>query len=83
MQPLLAANLVIIVARPTLDGVRATAHVSKLLTESLQATTASRGEHFRCAQSAHQTIQLHGFQLPPERSQPVRLVSAGDDHHRL
>ncbi len=37
MQPLLAANLVIIVARPTLDGVRATAHVSKLLTESLQS----------------------------------------------
>lgn len=37
MQPLLAANLVIIVARPTLDGVRATAHVAKLLTESLQS----------------------------------------------
>jgi MinD-like ATPase involved in chromosome partitioning or flagellar assembly len=35
MQPLLAANLVLILSRPTLDGVRATAHIARLLTEEL------------------------------------------------
>ncbi len=37
MQPLMAANLVLIVSRPTLDGVRATAHTARLLTENLQS----------------------------------------------
>lgn len=37
MQPLLAANLVLIVSRPTLDGIRATAHTARLLTENLQS----------------------------------------------
>jgi cellulose biosynthesis protein BcsQ len=35
MQLLLAANLVLIVSRPTLLGVRASAHVARLLTENL------------------------------------------------
>jgi len=33
LQPLLAANTVVIVARPTMDGIRAVAHLSQLLTE--------------------------------------------------
>jgi cellulose biosynthesis protein BcsQ len=37
LQPLLAANLVLIVSRPTLDGIRATAHTTRLLTENLQS----------------------------------------------
>lgn len=37
MQPLLATNTVIIVSRPTLDGIRATAHVAKLLTEDFHS----------------------------------------------
>ena len=37
MQPLLAANLVLIISRPTLDGIRATAHTARLLTENLQS----------------------------------------------
>ena len=37
MQPLLAANLVLVVSRPTLDGIRATAHTARLLTENLQS----------------------------------------------
>jgi cellulose biosynthesis protein BcsQ len=37
LQPLLVANLVLIVSRPTLDGIRATAHVARLLTENLQS----------------------------------------------
>lgn len=36
LQPLLVANLVFIVSRPTLEGIRATAHFARLLTEDLQ-----------------------------------------------
>jgi MinD-like ATPase involved in chromosome partitioning or flagellar assembly len=37
LQPLLVANLVFIVSRPTLEGIRATAHFARLLTEDLQS----------------------------------------------
>jgi arsenite/tail-anchored protein-transporting ATPase len=45
LQPLLAANLVLIVARPTLDGIRATAHTARLLTENLQSNHRILKEH--------------------------------------
>jgi cellulose biosynthesis protein BcsQ len=37
LQPLLVANLVLIVSRPTLEGIRATAHIARLLTENLHS----------------------------------------------
>jgi MinD-like ATPase involved in chromosome partitioning or flagellar assembly len=37
LQPLLVANLILIVSRPTLEGIRATAHFARLLTENLQS----------------------------------------------
>lgn len=38
LQPLLVANVVLIISRPTLEGIRATAHTVRLLTEDLQVS---------------------------------------------
>jgi MinD-like ATPase involved in chromosome partitioning or flagellar assembly len=37
LQPLLVANQVLIISRPTLDGIRSVAHIARLLTDHLQS----------------------------------------------
>ena len=76
MQPLLAASTVMIVSRPTLDGVRATAHVARLLTEYLHSDhRLPQREYIRGLEPAHKTVLLYSFKLSPGRGELCRLVS--------